>query len=41
MEKSENDGFLGTIVDFVMKLASMSHNDKRCMLTSKFCSRGY
>ena len=36
-EKVETKDFLGTIVDFVMKLASVGHNDKRYLLTSKFC----
>ena len=29
--------FLGNIIDFVMNLASISHNDKRYLLTWKLC----
>ena len=33
--KSKTMCFLGTIIDFVMKLASMGHSDKRYLVTSK------
>ena len=35
-EKVKMD-FSETMIDFVMNIASMGHNDKRYLLTSKFC----
>ena len=36
LERVKTTDFSGTITDFVMKLASLSHNDKWYLLTSKF-----
>ena len=36
MGKSVNNGFLGTIIDFMLKLASAGHNDKRMDFSGTF-----
>ena len=39
-KKSKNNRFSGTIIDFVIKFASVGHSDKQDLLTSNLCPQG-